>query len=100
MNRKNGITVFALLTVVGVIGAVTLLWQAHGSMGTNHQFPWGIFISAYVFFALIGSGICLVSSLGSIFGIQPFPVIVKRSVVLAIITLAAAFLIMGLETPH
>jgi Ni/Fe-hydrogenase subunit HybB-like protein len=100
MNRRIGVIVFTILTAIGVIGAVTLLWQGHGSMGTSHQFPWGIFISAYVFFALIGSGICLVSSLGSIFGIQPFPGIVKRSVVLAIITLIAAFLIMGLETPH
>jgi Ni/Fe-hydrogenase subunit HybB-like protein len=100
MNQKTGITVFAILTAIGAIGAVTLLWQGHHAMGTSHQFPWGIFISTYVFFALIGSGICLVSSLGSIFNIQPFPCIVRRSVVLAIITLIAAFLIMGLETPQ
>lgn len=100
MNRKTGTTVFAILTAIGAVGAVMLLWQGHHAMGTSHQFPWGIFISTYVFFALIGSGICLVSSLGSVFCMQPFTGIVKRSVVLAIITLMAAFIIMGLETPQ
>ncbi len=100
MNRKHGTTLFAILTVFGAIGAITLLWQGHHAMGTSHQFPWGIFISAYVFFALIGSGLCLISSLGNIFNIQPFHSIVRHSVVLAIITLLAAFLIMFLETPQ
>lgn len=100
MNQRTGLIVSAVLTAIGVVGALTLLIKGHGVMGTSHQFPWGIFISAYVFFVLIGSGLCLISSLGCVFGIEPFIAITRRSVVLAMITLMAGFLIMGLETPQ
>jgi molybdopterin-containing oxidoreductase family membrane subunit len=100
MNQRTGLVVSAALTAIGAIGVLMLLIKGHGVMGTSHQFPWGIFISAYVFFVLIGSGLCLISSLGSVFGIEPFTAITRRSVVLAMITLMAGFLIMGLETPQ
>jgi Ni/Fe-hydrogenase subunit HybB-like protein len=100
MNQRSGLAVSAALTAIGIVGALMLLIKGHNAMGTSHQFPWGIFISTYVFFALIGSGLCLISSLGSVFGIQPFTDLTKRSVVLALVTLMAAFLIMGLETPQ
>ena len=100
MNQKTGFILSAALTVIGAIGALTLLIKGHGVMGTTHHFPWGIFISAYVFFVLIGSGLCLISSLGCVFGIAPFTAITRRAVVLAMITLMAGFLIMGLETPQ
>lgn len=100
MNQRNGLILSAALTGIGLIGALTLLIKGHGIMGTSHQFPWGILISAYVFFVLIGSGLCMISSLGCVFGIEPFTAVVRRSVVLALITLSAGFLIMGLETPQ
>ena len=101
MNRtKIGLGLLRAFALFGAIGSLYLLFQGHRVTGVSHQFPWGIFISTYVFFALIGSGICLVSSLGSIFRLQPFQSIVKCSVVLAVLTLSAAFLIMGLETPQ
>ena len=100
MNQKTGLVLSAILTAIGAIGAVTLLIKGHGAMGTTNQFPWGIFISAYVFFVLIGSGLCLISSLGCVFGLEPFTRLTRRAVVLAMITLMAGFLIMGLETPQ
>ena len=100
MNQRSGLILSAVLTGIGIIGALTLLIKGHGTMGTSHQFPWGIMISAYVFFVLIGSGLCMVSSLGCVFGIEPFPSIIRRSVVLSLITLMAGFIIMGLETPQ
>ena len=75
MNQKTGFILSAALTAIGAIGALTLLIKGHGVMGTTHHFPWGIFISAYVFFVLIGSGLCLISSLGCVFGIAPFTAI-------------------------
>jgi len=100
MTHRTGLITSAGLTAIGVIGALTLLIKGHGVMGTSHHFPWGILIAAYVFFVLIGSGLCLISSLGCVFGIEPFTTITKRSVVLAMVTLMAGFLIMGLETPQ
>ena len=100
MQQRTGLLLSGTLITIGLVGALTLLFKGHGIMGTTHQFPWGIMISAYVFFALIGSGLCLVSSLGCFLAIEPFTSLVRRSVVLALITLSAAFLIMGLETPQ
>ena len=100
MQQRTGLLLSGALITIGLVGALTLLFKGHGIMGTTHQFPWGIMISAYVFFALIGSGLCLVSSLGCFLAIEPFTSLVRRSVVLALITLSAAFLIMGLETPQ
>ena len=100
MNQKNGLMVFAALTAFGLIGSVVLLLNGHHVMGTSYQFPWGLLISTYVFFVVSSTGLCLVSSLGHVFGQEPFHAVGKRSVVLAIITLVAGFIIMGLETPQ
>ena len=52
MNQRTGLLLSAVLTAIGVIGVVALFVKGHGAMGTTHQFPWGIFISAYVYFVL------------------------------------------------
>lgn len=75
---------------------------AHGESthGTSANVPWGILISAYVFFVVSSTGLCLVSSLGHVFGLEKFEVIAKRSIVLAIITLLCGFIMIGLELGH
>lgn len=100
MNKKVGFMASAALTAFGLIGAIMLLINGHHVMGTSYQFPWGVLISTYVFFVVSSTGLCLVSSLGHVFGLAPFQAVGKRSVVLAIITLVAGFVIMGLETPQ
>lgn len=100
MNQKNGFILSTVLTAFGLIGAVVLLFKGHHVMGTSYQFPWGLLISTYVFFVVSSTGLCLVSSLGHVFGLTSFSAVGKRSVVLAIITLTAGFIIMGLETPQ
>lgn len=100
MQQRTGLILSGALLAFGLVGALTLLFKGHGIMGTSHQFPWGIMISAYVFFALIGSGLCLITSIGGFFAIKPFASLARRSVVLSLITLSSAFIIMGLETPQ
>lgn len=101
MNRtKFGLGLFTALTAFGAIGSLYLLFQGHQVMGTSYQFPWGLLVSTYVFFVVSSTGLCLVSSLGHVFGFEPFPAVAKRSVVLASLTLLAGFLVMGLETPQ
>lgn len=100
-NRmKTWLGICSALTVFGLIGALYLLFNGHRVMGTSHQFPWGLLVSTYVFFVVSSTGLCLVSSLGHVFRIEPFSVLAKRSVVLAILTLMAGFIVMGLETPQ
>lgn len=100
MKYRTALGLFASLIAFGLIGTLFLLFKGHHIMGTSQQFPWGLLISTYVFFVVSSTGLCLVSSIGHVFGIAPFHAVAKRSVVLAIITLMAGFLVMGIETPQ
>ena len=91
---------YSLLLVVMAVGAVgAALTIAPGSevFGTTPSFEWGILISAYVFFAITTSGLCLGSSLGTVFGIDMFLPFEKRHAILAILSLTTAFGIIALD---
>jgi len=91
---------FGLLTVgLGILGVCALLalppgWEV---MGTNPSFEWGLLIVGYVFFAIMTSGLCLASSLGTVFGVERFLPFEKRHAILALLSLTTAFLIIALE---
>jgi len=91
---------YALLSVGLVIGAITALlalppgWEV---MGTSPSFEWGMLIVGYVFFAIMTSGLCLASSLGTVFGIERFLPFEKRHAILALLSLTTAFGIIALE---
>lgn len=59
--------------------------------------PWGILISTYVFFVVTSTGLCLVSSIGHVFGVKDFMPIAKRSVFLSIVTIIAGFTVIFFE---
>ena len=65
--------------------------------GTTPAFEWGLMIVGYVFFAVMTSGLCLASSLGTVFGIQRFTPFEKRHAILAVLSLTTAFLVIALD---
>ena len=69
--------------------------------GVTREIPWGILIGAYVFFVVTSTGLCIVSSIGHVFGVQDFMPIAKRSVFLAIVTIMAGFTVIffDIENP-
>ncbi len=91
---------YALLSAGLVIGAITALlalppgWEV---MGTSPSIEWGMLIVGYVFFAIMTSGLCLASSLGTVFGIERFLPFEKRHAILAILSLTTAFGVIALE---
>jgi Ni/Fe-hydrogenase subunit HybB-like protein len=91
---------FALLTVLCLIGAVGALialpagWEV---LGTSPTVEWGILITGYVFFAITTSGLCLASSLGTVFGIEMFIPLEKRHAILALLSLVTAFGLIALD---
>lgn len=97
MKRNNWLAFFAMLIVVGVVGAFTALVKGHSVYGITDYVPWGILISTYIFFVVTSTGLCLISSMGHVFNIEPYPLVAKRAVLLAIITLLAGFAVIGLE---
>ena len=91
---------FALLTalcLVGAVGAVIALPPGWEVLGTTPTFEWGILITGYVFFAITTSGLCLASSLGTVFGIPMFMPLEKRHAILALLSLTTAFGLIALD---
>jgi molybdopterin-containing oxidoreductase family membrane subunit len=86
----------ALMAVMGLAALVSLPpgWEV---FGTTPAFEWGLMIIGYVFFAIMTSGLCLASSLGTVFGIERFTPFEKRHAILAILSLSTAFLIIALD---
>jgi molybdopterin-containing oxidoreductase family membrane subunit len=70
--------VLLVLMAFGAIGAALTIPPGTEVFGTTPSFEWGILISAYVFFAITTSGLCLGSSLGTVFGIDMFRPLEKR----------------------
>ncbi len=91
---------FALLSVglaIGAVSALLLLPPGWEVMGTSPSFEWGLLIVGYAFFAIMTSGLCLASSLGTVFGIERFRPFEKRHAILAVLSLTTAFGIIALE---
>jgi molybdopterin-containing oxidoreductase family membrane subunit len=86
-----------VLMAVGGVGAALTIAPGTEVFGTTPSFEWGILISAYVFFAITTSGLCLGSSLGTVFGIDMFRPLEKRHAILAVLSLTTAFGIIALD---
>lgn len=97
-NLMPPLLLFALLVGLGVAFAIHALFVGHDHVfGTSREVPWGILITPYVFFACLSTGICIISSLGQVFGIKTLGPLVNRTVFLAIIAMAAGLMSIGLE---
>ena len=88
-----------LLAILGVMAIASIVslppgWEV---FGTTPAFEWGLMIIGYVFFAIMTSGLCLASSLGTVFGIERFQPFEKRHAILAVLSLTTAFLIIALD---
>lgn len=90
---------FALVFVAGVVSGVYSLFIAGSrhAYGAYREIPLALLIATYIFFVVASTGLCLVSSIGHVFGNREFMPIAKRSVFLALITILAGFLVIGLE---
>ncbi|MDZ7831972.1 MAG: NrfD/PsrC family molybdoenzyme membrane anchor subunit [Desulfobacterales bacterium] len=82
---------------IGLFTAIVLLMKGHYLFNANDVLIWTLPLGGYVFFALTSTGLALVASLPSVFGLTQFEVLAKRLVFLAISTLVAAFICIGLE---
>jgi molybdopterin-containing oxidoreductase family membrane subunit len=99
MGRGLRIWIGALLVLLAIAAPAALIalppgWEV---LGTSPTFEWGLLIVGYVFFAITTSGLCLASSLGTVFGIERFKPLEKRHAILAILSLTAAFGIIALD---
>ena len=102
VERKSlftiSIVIFALLSLVGIGSGLYSFYAGHEhTFGTTREVPWGILIAAYVFFVVTSTGLCIVSSIGHVFGFKNFAPIAKRAVFLSIVTIISGFLVIAFE---
>ncbi|MBI5869990.1 MAG: polysulfide reductase NrfD [Actinobacteria bacterium] len=99
-DRTYYIAVFfmALLLIAGTAAGIhAKLIGSLEAYGAYREVPWGILISTYVFFVVTSTGLCLVSSIGHVFGVKSLAPIAKRSVFLAVATIMAGFFVIFFE---
>jgi molybdopterin-containing oxidoreductase family membrane subunit len=99
MSVRERVWYGLLLVGLGILGVCALLalppgWEV---MGTTPSAEWGMLIVGYVVFAIMTSGLCLASSLGTVFGVERFLPFEKRHAILALLSLTTAFLVIALE---
>ena len=90
---------FGVLFIAGVTSGIYSLFieGSRHAYGTYREIPLALLIATYIFFVVASTGLCLVSSIGHVFGNRDFLPIAKRSVLLALITIISGFLVIGLE---
>jgi Ni/Fe-hydrogenase subunit HybB-like protein len=93
------VSLFGLLFIIGVASGIHALFivGSRHAYGTSREIPLAILISTYIFFVVASTGLCLVSSIGHVFGVRDFMPIAKRAVLLSVITILAGFIVIGLE---
>lgn len=88
----------ALFTVLGAVFGIHAMFAGHEHVyGVTREVPWGMMLAAYVFFVVTSTGLCLVSSVGHVFGIEAFKPIAKRAVFMAISSIIAGFFVIAFE---
>lgn len=93
------LSLFGVLFFAGVIAGIHSVYivGSRHAYGTYREIPLAMLIATYTFFVITSTGLCLVSSIGHIFGVQSFMPIAKRAVLLSVITIMSGFLVIGLE---
>ena len=100
VSTRYNVAVIAmgLLAVLGIAAGLHAFFLGHEqTFGTTREVPWGMLIGAYVFFVVTSTGLCIVSSIGHVFGFKNFDPIAKRAVFLSIATIVAGFLVIAFE---
>lgn len=89
--------VCAVLVAIGTLAAVTSIPPGSEVFGTTAPVDWGALIAHYVFLVTTTSGLCLVSALGHVFGVEAFRPIGRRAAVLATCFLVAGFVVIAID---
>ena len=86
--------------VLGVYAVLASFIEGMEILEFNLLIPWSMLISTYVFFVVSSTGLCIITSLGHVFGAKRFEMIGKRGVFLAIITIVFGMIAIMLHLGH
>ena len=95
-----GISILLSLMFLGVYVAVMSYIESMEILEFHISIPWTMLISVYVYFVSSSIGLCIVASLGHVFGLKRYKVISKRAVFLAVIAIIFGMLGVLLHLGH
>lgn len=95
------ILICSIILLVAAMFGVNAMYTGYRHVyGVTREIPWGILISGYVFFVVTSTGLCIVSSIGHVFGVKSFMPIAKRSVYLSVVTILAGFMVIFFDVEN
>jgi len=83
--------------VIGLFAAFKLLTEGHHLFNTNDVLIWSLPLGVYIYLALTSSGLTLLAAIPLVFGVKRYEPLAKRLIFLAIASLLAGFISIGLE---
>jgi len=98
-NMLLAVIIVAFLAMF-VVGVGIYLVHGHHAYGVTRQHPWGLLIAVYIFFVVSSTGLCIVGSLGDVFGFKDYMLISKRAIFGSIVTILAGFAVIAFEIGH
>jgi molybdopterin-containing oxidoreductase family membrane subunit len=101
--KKMEIVAVVMLSILILIGALGIL-QIHTQpimpvepFESADGIPWRMLVALYVFFVVSTTGLCIVASLGEVFGFTKLEPIVKEGLLMALVTILVGLMTIGLE---
>ncbi len=98
-NNILAVVIFSFLAML-VVGVAIYLGQGHHAYNVTREHPWGLLIAVYIFFVVSSTGLCIVGSLGDVFGFKDYELISKRAIFGSIVTILAGFTVIAFEIGH
>lgn len=98
-NMLVAVLTLALLAAF-VVGVAMFLSHGHHAYNVTREHPWGLLLAVYIFFVVSSTGLCIVGSLGDVFGFKDYMMISKRAIFGSIVTILAGFAVILFEIGH
>jgi len=99
VNLLVAVTTLAFIAMF-VAGVTTYLIHSHHAYNVTREHPWGLLIAVYIFFVVSSTGLCIVGSLGDVFGFKDYMLISKRAIFGSIVTILSGFAVIAFEIGH
>ncbi len=90
----------AALLALFVVGLAFFFMHGHHAYNVTKEHPWGLLLAVYIFFVVSSTGLCIIGSLGDVFGFKDYMLISKRAIFGSIVTILAGFAVIAVEIGH
>lgn len=99
--RNNLVAVITVaLLALFVVGLAFFFMHGHHAYNVTKEHPWGLLLAVYIFFVVSSTGLCIIGSLGDVFGFKDYMLISKRAIFGSIVTILAGFAVIAVEIGH